>query len=349
MNKAKLPEKFLKVVLNKRPIAMPKENDFKVISSKLPELKKGQILVRSHYLSADPFQRMRLNKSSNYGKTLDLGDVIKGRVVGDVVKSNNLEYSIGDYVEGMLGWQEYCVSDGSKARAEYAPGITKINPKIAPISTALGILGFPGVTAYYSILETGKLQENETVVVSAAAGAVGSIAGQIAKIKNCKVIGITGTSEKADFLTKKLNFDLALNYNFETNLTKKIIEFVPNGVDVFIDCTGGKIADAVLPTLGFNSRVVLVGNISQNNQKKVSLRNDFQNIIMKNRSKFEGFIVYDFEDRADFAREKLSEWLNEEKLKNFETIEKGIENSPKALISMLNGGNIGKQIIKINI
>ena len=208
------PIQGLQVTLNKRPDGLPIENDFEIRKFQVETPKKGEILIETHYLSADPFQRMRLNSSSGYGKTINLGETIKGRIAGKVIISENPEFSIGDFVEGMLGWKTYAISDGSNSRAEYAPGITKIDLNKAPISAWLGILGFPGITAYFSLIETGKLKKGNTVVVSAAAGAVGSIVGQIAKISDCKVIGITGSERKVDYLINKLNF----KFNDNTNI-----------------------------------------------------------------------------------------------------------------------------------
>ncbi len=343
-----LPIKGHQVILGSRPHGLPKENDFEIKEFQVERPKKGEILIETHYLSADPFQRMRLNSSSGYGKTINLGETIKGRIAGKVIISENPEFSIGDFVEGMLGWKTYAISDGSNSRAEYAPGITKIDLNKAPISAWLGILGFPGITAYFSLIETGKLKKGNTVVVSAAAGAVGSIVGQIAKISDCKVIGITGSERKVDYLINKLNFTYAINYT-EGNISKKIKKFAPDGIDIFIDNTGGPIADEVYENLRLNARVVLVGNISQNNQKNEIQRRDLQNMIMRTRATVAGFIVYDFEKRADEAREKLSNWIKEKKIRYDQTLEFGIENAPKAFISMLNGGNIGKQLIRLPV
>ncbi|PPR77496.1 MAG: putative NADP-dependent oxidoreductase YfmJ [Alphaproteobacteria bacterium MarineAlpha2_Bin1] len=336
------------VTLAKRPNGLPRENDFEIKQFQVERPKKGEILIETHYLSADPFQRMRLNSSSGYGKTINLGETIKGRIAGKVIISENPDFNVGDFVEGMLGWKTFAISDGSHIRAEYAPGITKIDLNKAPISAWLGILGFPGITAYFSLLETGKLEKGNTVVVSAAAGAVGSIVGQIAKIRECKVIGITGSERKVDYLTNELKFTYALNYK-DGDISKKIKKIAPEGIDVFIDNTGGPIADEVYLNLKLNARVVLVGNISQNNKKNEIQRMDLQNLIMRTRATVTGFIVYDFEKRADEARSKISNWLKDGKITYDQTLEYGIENAPKALISMLKGGNIGKQLIRLPV
>lgn len=349
MNTPEIPDFYKKVILVNRPVGLPKESDFSLVDTPMPIPKNGEILVRAHYLSADPFQRMRLDEKSGYGKTLNIGDTVLGRIVGDVVISNNLDFKIGDFVEGMLGWQEYAISDCSNKRAEYAPGITKIDPNIGSISSWLGILGFPGITAYFSLLKTAKLSNNENVLVSAAAGAVGSIVGQIAKIMNCKVIGITSTQEKSQYIKQTLGFDEAISYKETEDITKQIKKRFPQGIDVFIDNTGGHIADSVFPCLNQNARVVLVGNISQNNITTKTKRKDFQNIFMSKRIEVNGFIVYDFENIADEARNKIGNWLNNKRIQFPQTIEFGIEHAPKAFISMLNGKNIGKQLIQLKI
>ncbi len=348
MNKKDIPQFAHHIILSKRPHGLPKESDFEMSKFQVTFPKNGEILVQTHYLSADPFQRMRLNSSSGYGKTINLGDTIKGRIVGKVIISKNSEFQVGDFVEGMLGWREYAISDGSTQRAEYAPGITKIDKNLAPISAWLGVMGFPGITAYFSLFESGELKKGNTVIISAAAGAVGSVAGQLAKSYNCKVIGVTGSDEKVKYLVEKLGFHFAINYR-EKSFKKKLKSIADPGVDVFIDNTGGPLADEIYLNLNKNARVVLVGNISQNNQLQELPRKDLQNIIMRTRSKVTGFIVYDFENRANEARKKLSNLIKSGELKYDNTIELGLDKAPKALISMLNGGNIGKQLIRLPI
>ena len=187
---SRLPNMNRKIVMARRPVGLPKLDDFVIVEAPIPEPKDGEMLVRAHYLSADPLQRYRMDAVSGYGKTLAEGDVVKGRLVGEIVQSRHPDYKVGEFVEGMLGWQEYAISDGSTKRAEYAPGIARVDPKVAPISTSLGILGFPGVTAYFALTEICKPKVGETVVVTGAAGAVGSLAGQIAKIMGARVVGI---------------------------------------------------------------------------------------------------------------------------------------------------------------
>lgn len=343
-----LPNRNRKVVLAQRPRGMPVEDDFRIVDDPVPEAGPGELIVRAHYLSADPFQRMRLDAGSGYGKTLEIGDVIKGRMVGEVVHSNHPDYSVGEFVEGMLGWQTYAISDGSTERAEYAPGITKVDPSIAPISTSLGILGFPGVTAYFALLEICDPRQGETVVVSGAGGAVGSLAGQLAKIRGCYVVGVAGTDRKLDHVTSELGFDAGINYRTTPDLLADLRRLCPNRINVHFDNVGGDIAHAILHHLARNARIVLVGNISQNNLPETPLRPDATGLLMTARAMTKGFIVYDYENRADEARKAIAGWLAEGKINYRETVAEGIDQAPSAFISMLQGGNIGKQLIRLD-
>ena len=343
-----LPNRNRKVVLARRPNGMPVEEDFRLVDDPVPEAGPGELLVRAHYLSADPFQRMRLDAGSSYGKTLDIGDVIKGRMVGEVVQSNHADYRVGEFVEGMLGWQTYAISDGSTARAEYAPGITKADPSIAPISTYLGILGFPGVTAYFAMLEVCDPQPGETVVVTGAGGAVGSLAGQLAKIRDCRVVGVAGSDEKLDHVTGELGFDSGINYRTTSDVLADLQRLCPDRINVHFDNVGGDIAYAILQHLARDARIVLVGNISQNNLPEKQMRPDVTGFLMAARAMTKGFIVYDYENRADEARKAIAGWLAEGKIHYRETIADGIDRAPAAFISMLQGGNIGKQLIRLD-
>jgi NADPH-dependent curcumin reductase CurA len=345
-----LPNRNRQIVLAARPVGMPKESDFAIKDSPVPEPGPGELLVRAHYLSADPFQRMRLEAQSGYGKVLQLGEVIRGRMVGEVVRSNHAGYKPGEFVEGMLNWQEYAISDGSVARAEYAPGITKVDPSIAPISTSLGALGFPGVTAYFALFDVCAPKPGETVVVSSAAGAVGSIAGQLAKIQGCRVVGLASTDEKIRWITGDLGFDAGINYKqhpTSAELLAAIRAACPNRINVFFDNTGGWIADGILPHLAKNARVVLVGNIIAANRVEKEKRLDPNSYLTGTRSTMTGFIVYDYEYRADEARRAIGYWMKQGRIKIRETISEGIESAPAAFVSMLKGGNIGKQLIRL--
>jgi NADPH:quinone reductase len=333
-------------LLARRPAGMPVEEDFQLGEVPVPQPEAGQLLVRAHYISVDPLQRPRMQESSSYGQTIPLGGLVVGRMVGEVIESRNPAYREGEFVEGMLGWQEYALSDGGTHKAEYAPGLTRVDPALGPISTALGILGMPGVTAYFSLLDLGRPQPGETVVISTAAGTVGSLAGQIARIHGCRVVGICGSEEKRRYVVDELGFAGAVNYNATSDLAGEIRRLCPGGVDIYLDHVGGATREAVLTNLQLRARVVLVGYISGVNGARPTVA-DPAIPLMSRRARMEGFIVYDYEDRADEARQAIAGWLQEGKLSYRETIVDGFEELPRAFISMLNGGNIGKQLVRM--
>lgn len=329
------------IVLAARPIGFPKDSDFKLIESPIPNAGDGQILVQSIFISVDPYMRGRMNDVKSYAPPVAIGGVMGGGAVGKVIQSNNAAFNEGDIVEGMFGWQEYAVSNGQ--------GVRKIDPSLAPISTALGILGMPGLTAYFGLLEIGKPQPGETVVVSGAAGAVGSIVGQIAKIKGCRAIGIAGADDKVAYLTGELGFDAAFNYKTVDDYHAKLKkECCPNGIDVYFDNVGGAITDAVFRLINTKARISICGQISQYNLEDVELapRLILTSLLVK-QARAEGFLVFQFADRYPEALRQMSEWLNEGKLKYAEDIEEGIENTPGAFMAMLKGRNTGKQLVKI--
>ena len=346
---ARLPNVNRKVVMARRPVGLPKLDDFAIVEAPIPVPRDGEMLVRAHYLSADPLQRYRMDAVSGYGKVLAEGDVLKGRLVGEVVQSRHPDYKVGDFVEGMLGWQEYSISDGSTKRAEYAPGIARVDPKIAPISTSLGILGFPGVTAYFALTEICRPKAGETVVVTGAAGAVGSLAGQIAKVMGARVVGIAGTDEKVAHITRDLGFDAGINYRTTPDLLAALKAACPDKIDCHYDNVGGEIADTILQHMAWHSRIALVGNMSSNTMadRRHATRPEYQHLLMSARVLMQGFIVYDYEDRADEARRAIAGWLREGRIKYRETIVDGFENAPAAFISVMTGGNIGKQLVRL--
>jgi len=328
------------IVLTARPVGFPKDSDFKLIESPIPNAGDGQILVQSIFVSVDPYMRGRMNDVKSYAAPVAIGGVMGGGAVGKVIQSNNTSFKEGDIVEGMFGWQEYAVSNGQ--------GVRKIDPSLAPISTALGILGMPGLTAYFGLLEIGKPRPGETVVVSGAAGAVGSVVGQIAKIKNCRAVGIAGADDKVAYLTGELGFDAALNYKTVDDYYAKLKELCPNGIDVYFDNVGGAITDAVFRLINTKARISICGQISQYNLEKVELapRSILTSLLVK-QARAEGFLVFQFADRYPEALGQMAQWLNEGKLKYAEDIEEGIENTPRAFMAMLKGRNTGKQLVKV--
>ena len=328
------------IVLTARPVGFPKDSDFKLIESPIPNAGDGQILVQSIFVSVDPYMRGRMNDVKSYAAPVAIGGVMGGGAVGKVIQSNNTSFKEGDIVEGMFGWQEYAVSNGQ--------GVRKIDPSLAPISTALGILGMPGLTAYFGLLEIGKPRPGETVVVSGAAGAVGSVVGQIAKIKDCRAVGIAGADDKVAYLTGELGFDAALNYKTVDDYYAKLKELCPNGIDVYFDNVGGAITDAVFRLINTKARISICGQISQYNLEKVEFapRSILTSLLVK-QARAEGFLVFQFADRYPEALGQMAQWLNEGKLKYAEDIEEGIENTPRAFMAMLKGRNTGKQLVKV--
>ncbi|HWP49498.1 MAG TPA: NADP-dependent oxidoreductase [Candidatus Limnocylindrales bacterium] len=328
------------ITLASRPVGYPKLSDFKLVESPIPVPGEGQILVRTLYLSLDPYQRGRMSDAPSYAKPVQIGEVMIGEIVGKVIESHHPDFKEGEIIAGYLGWQEYAVSDGK--------GLRKVDPTLAPISTALGVLGMPGMTAYFGLLDIGKPQPGETVFVSGAAGAVGSIVGQIAKIKGCRVVGSAGDNTKVDFLVKELGFDAAFNYKTVSDYYEKLKELCPNGIDVYFDNVGGPLTDAVFRWINVKARVVICGQIHDYNLEKPELGPRFLRQLIIKRARVEGFLVFDYADRYGEALQQLAEWFKAGKLKYRETIAEGIENAPQAFISMLKGGNIGKQLVKIS-
>jgi len=328
------------IVLAARPVGFPKPSDFKLVESPVPAPGPNQFVVRSLYLSVDPYMRSRINPGGkSYARSVEVGEVMVGGVVGEVEESNHAGFAAGEFVVGMFGWQEYAVSDGA--------GVRNVDPNLAPISTALGVLGLTGLSAYFGLLEIGKPQPGETVVVSGAAGAVGSIAGQIAKIQGCRVVGIAGSDEKVRWLTEGLGFDAAYNYKTVSSNYRKLLTLCPNGVDVYFDNVGGEITDAVIRLINVRARLVICGQISQYNLEKPEMGPRWLWALIVKQARAEGFLVFQFADRSDEALRQMARWIQEGKVTYRENIVDGIENAPRAFIGMLKGENIGKQLVKI--
>jgi len=327
------------ITLAARPVGFPKESDFKLVESALPTPGPGEMLIRALYLSVDPYMRGRMSSAKSYAPSVELGGVMVGGVVGQVVESRHPQFAPGEIVQGDFGWQQFAVSDGKAVR--------KVDPKLAPISTALGILGMPGLTAYCGLLEIGKPQRGETVVVSAAAGAVGSLVGQIAKILGCHVVGIAGTDEKVQYVVEELGFDSAFNHKSTSNYYRRLIELCPRGIDVYFDNVGGAITDAVVRLINVRARLVICGQISQYNLERPEMGPRWLRVLLVKQARAEGFLVFQFADRFEQSLRQMAQWLQEGKLKYRENITEGIENAPRAFIGMLKGENIGKQLVKV--
>ena len=326
-------------ILYNRPSGYPKSEDFRLVESELPELLEGEILIESKFLSLDPYMRGRMNDTKSYAPSLKLGDVITGEAVGKVIKSRNRKIKEGYFVNAHIGWQEYGKTDGNSVRI--------IDPNLAPISTALGILGMPGLTAYFGLLNICKPLPGDTVVVSAASGAVGAIVGQIAKIMGCRVIGIAGSEQKIDYCSSELNFDFVINYKKE-NVINKILEYAPEGVDVYFDNVGGEISDAVISNIAIGGRIAICGQISLYNLEEASMGPRMGGTLLINQASMQGFLVFQFKSQYQDGLIRLSDWVRKGSLKYKEDIIDGIENVPKAFIGMMNGKNFGKLLIRLN-
>jgi NADPH:quinone reductase len=318
---------------------MPRDSDFQLVESPIPKPGPGEALVRALYLSVDPYMRGRIGSQNGFAKLIEPGSVIVGAVAGQVLESNDPRLARGDYVEGQLGWQEYAVASAKLLR--------KIDPKLAPVSTALYVLGMPGLAAYFGLLEICRPQPGESVVVSGAAGAVGSLVGQIARIKRCRAIGIAGSDEKVAYLTGEMGFDSAFNYKTVSDYDAKLHELAPNGIDVYFDTVGGPITDAVIGRLNQRGRISVCGQISQYNSEEPEMGPRWLGQLVIKQAKVEGFLVRQFSERYEEAYRQLGNWLRDGKIHYRETVIEGIENASKALIEMLEGHNIGKQLVRI--
>ncbi len=330
--------KNTQVIFKSRPEGFPSESNFEIVQSEMPKLGDGQVLRRTIYLSLDPYMRGRMSTAKSYAEPATLGEPMVGSTISEVLESNNSRYRPGDFVLGFDGWQQYAVSDGK--------GLRKLDPKEAPISYAVGVLGFPGLTAYVGLLDIGKPKEGETVVVSAAAGAVGSIAGQIAKIKGCRVVGTAGSDEKCAYVINELGFDACINYKTE-DLKEALKAACPRGIDVYFDNVGGVVLEAVLKRINVHARIPLIGLIAQYNDPKPRPGPNLGSILV-NRALMQGLIIFDHTDRMPEFLRVMSQWLREGKVRYREDIVQGLENAPRAFLGLLQGENIGKRIIQVS-
>ncbi len=325
------------VCLAARPAGLPKDSDWEIHHEPIPRAEQDQFVAEVRYVSLDPAMRGWMNDTRSYIEPVKIGDVMRAGGIAQIRESNLSGFDVGDNVYFMTGVQQFCVSDGH--------GVQKVDPRIAPLPTYLGVLGMTGLTAYFGLLEVTGIEAGETVVVSGAAGAVGSVAGQIARIHECRVVGIAGGRQKCDYLVDELGFDAAIDYKGE-DLGKALREHCPKGIDVFFDNVGGETLNTVLPMLRMHGRVAICGAISQyNNTEPVSGPSNYLSLLVS-RARMEGFIVFDFADRYPEAMAAMGAWLAAGKLKSKEQIEDGIENFPAVLLKLFDGGNFGKLILR---
>lgn len=325
------------VVLRSRPVGMPKPADFDLVESPLPSPKDGEVLCRTIYLSLDPYMRGRISGAKSYAASVEPGQVIVGGTVGEVLESRHPGLAKGDVVLGYDGWQSHAVSKGG--------GLRKLDPKQAPVSTALGVLGMPGMTAYVGLLDIGQPKPGETVVVSAASGAVGSAVGQIAKIKGARAVGVAGSQDKCDYVVRELGFDACVNYR-KGDLPASLKQACPNGVDVYFENVGGDVLRAVMQLLNQNARIPLCGMISEYNASESTPGPNLRPLLF-NRALIKGFIVSDHMARmGDFVKD-CSGWVRDGRLKYREDVVVGLEKAPEAFIGLLQGRNFGKLLVRV--
>lgn len=327
------------ILLSKRPVGKPTLDDFKITEEETPSIKEGEILLKATYVSVDPYLRGRMNDIKSYVPPFQLNQPIQSGVVAEVTESKNKDFKTGDFVTGILDWKEYQASDGQ--------GLTKIIGTDVSLSAYLGVLGMTGLTAYLGLTEIGSPKRGETLVVSGAAGAVGSTVGQIGKLLGCRVIGLAGTEEKIILLKSKFGFDEGINYKTTQDMEKAIQEAAPDGVDVYFDNVGGEISDAVLANINRLGRVVVCGAISLYNETEVPTGPRVQPILVKNSVLMQGFIVSNYASKFPEAIQQLGKWLQEGSLTYSETIVEGFDQIPQAFINLFEGKNKGKMIVKI--
>ena len=327
------------IVLRERPVGKPTLGNFEIIEEEKPSVKEGEMLLKAAYVSVDPYLRGRMTDAKSYVPPFELNEPMQSGMVAKVVESRHPDFKPGDYVTGNLDWKEY--------QAVPRKGLSKIENQNVSLSAYLGVLGMTGMTAYLGLTEIGSPKEGETLVVSGAAGAVGSIVGQIGKIMGCRVIGLAGTDEKVNLLKDKFGFDEAINYKTTTDIKEAIAKAAPDGVDVYFDNVGGDISDAIMANVNQFGRVVVCGAISLYNETEIPTGPRVQPLLVKNRILMQGFIVSDYAAKFPDAIKQLSQWLEEGKLTYSETVVEGFERIPQAFIDLFEGKNTGKMVVKV--
>ena len=327
-----------RIVLAARPVGVPKPSDFRLEEVPVFSPAAGECLVKVHFMSVDPYMRGRISGRKSYAAPVEIGQTMVGASVGEVIESNSDRIAVGNYVTGGLGWQECATAPADELRV--------VDAGAAPLSAYLGVLGMPGLTAYYGLLKVAGLQSGETVCVSGAAGAVGSAVGQIARLHGCRAVGIAGGAEKCSLVTEEFGFDAAVDYKGE-GFFHALRAASPDGIDVYFDNVGGPVTDAVFQLLNVRSRVAICGQISQYNAIDAPVGPRLLWHFITKRIRAEGFLVFDFREHDDESLAQMAEWVRNGKLKYRETVAEGIENAPAAFIGMLGGANIGKQVVKL--
>lgn len=329
-----------RVILSSRPKGVPQAKHFSIDEAPVPDLAEGEFLIRNEYWSADPAQRGWANDAPNYLPPVALGDPMRGFAVGKVVESRNPDYAVGEAVTGMFGWQTHAVSNGENVDR-------KVTETDLPLSLALGVLGLNGITAYFCLLEVCAPKAGDTVVVSTAAGAVGSAVGQIAKIKGCRTVGITGSDEKAELCRKRFGYDVAINYKSE-NVAKAVKAACPDGVDCYFDNTSGPISDAVMANLARGARIAICGTAAIQDWDPIPQGPRVHRQLLVARARMQGFIAFDYQARFPEALSQLAEWVREGKLSYNEHVLDGLAAAPGAIAMLYRGENTGKLVIRVD-
>ncbi|MEM9103455.1 MAG: NADP-dependent oxidoreductase [Pseudomonadota bacterium] len=334
-----MTESNTQVRLAKRPVGKATRENWEIVQEPIPTPANNQLLLKTIYVSLDPAMRGWMNDSASYIEPVAINDVMRAGTISEVITSNHDDFAAGDFVVGINGVQQYALSNGEN--------LQKIDPRLAPLPRYLNTLGMPGMTAYFGLLDTGKPQEGETVVISGAAGAVGAVVGQIAKIKGCRVVGIAGGKEKCEYLINECGYDAAVDYR-EGNLAVALKNACPKGVDVFFDNVGGEILDTVLTQINFKARIVICGAISQyNNTQPIKGPSNYLSLLIK-RARMEGIIVFDNAKSYGKAAIEMAGWMQQGKLKGKEHIVKGIEKFPETLNMLFESKNFGKLVLQVN-
>jgi NADPH-dependent curcumin reductase CurA len=325
------------IILRNKPVGLPLLTDFELTGESVPQISEGQVLLKAVYISVDPYLRGKM--AGTHGASFEPGKPLASKVIAEVIGSKNSQFNPGEFVSGYLSWKEYQVSDGN--------GLTILDDKAAPLSTYLGVLGITGLSAYFALLDIGKPKKGETLVVSGAAGAVGTIAGQIGKIMGCRVVGIAGTDDKTALLKSKFGFDEAINYKTTPDMKAAIAAACPDGVDIYFDNVGGPVSDAVFPNLNAYGRVPVCGAISNYNDTEVPLSPSLLPLVVYKFLTIQGFLIADFAPRFPAGTAQLAEWLKAGRLTYSETIMKGFDKLPEAFLGLFEGKNEGKMIVEI--
>lgn len=334
-----IPKTQRQVILKSRPVGIPQAEHFEIVTSPVPELRAGEFLVKNEFLSVDPAMRGWVNAAANYSDPVGIGEVMRSFAAGTVIASRHPGYAEGDRVMGMLGWQEYAVTDGKPVRR-------KFKEADLPLSTSLGVLGINGVTAYFALTEIGQPRPGDTVVVSTAAGAVGSAVGQIARIAGCRTVGIAGGPAKVKACLEEFGYDAAIDYKAPTFIDD-LVKACPKGVDIYYDNTSGPITDAVVRHINKNARIVVCGTAAVASWEPWPSGPRIERHLLNKAAKMQGFLIWDYEHRYEEAVAKLAPWVREGKLRYREEILDGIEHAPGSIADLYRGDNSGKRLIRL--